>query len=124
MLHCYSNKNKNVETVDTDSDNSFTLKPIKNKGKSVHEILVKHEHHETPSSLSTTRTCPDSVGSSNEVKMLNDRIEVLNDLLQTFTPDDPEYKEFTQQKRTLLIKKLQILPNMESNDTFFSPINK
>ena len=118
------NKNKTVETLESDSDAPFTTKPIKMKGKSIHEIVVKHEHHETPSSLSTNKTCPDSIGSSNEIRMLNDRIEVLNDLLKTFTPDDPEYIEFTKQKRTLLIKKLGILPTMETQDSFFSPTSR
>ena len=97
----------------------------KNKGKSIHEIIVKHEHQETPSSMSTTKSFPESVGSSslqsNEIRMINDRIEVINDLLKTFVPEDPEFSEFTKQKRALLLRKLKVLPSLDNKELFFSP---
>ena len=119
-------KTPNVDLLDSDSDAPFTTsKTTKNKGKSIHEIIVKHEHQETPSSLSTTKSFPESVGSSslqsNEIRMINDRIEVINDLLKTFVPEDPEFSEFTKQKRTLLMRKLKVLPSFENKELFFLP---
>ena len=114
----------NVEVLDSsDTDNPFTLSKPKAKGRSIHEIIVKHEHTDTPSSLSTNQTSG-SIKENNELRAINDRIEVINQVLETYTLEDPEYADFLLQKRTLLLRKLKVLPTFETTDGFMSPTNK
>ena len=114
-----------MNLVDTDSDNPFTLKGYKGKETKKHEIVIKHER--TPDSLSATPTSslttPRDVVDPFEIELraLDRKISALDDILQMYEPEDAEFKDYKDKKRSLLVYKFNFLNSVSSEDTLSTP---
>jgi hypothetical protein len=119
-----------MDLADSDSDAPFTLKTGKGKEIKKHEILIKHERTtdspaNTPSPSPTPSNANDLVSPFEvELKILNRKIEALDEILKMYEEDDAEYKKYKDKKRELLVYKFEILDSYSTEPSMFTPVKK
>ncbi len=107
---------ESVDLVDSENENDRN-KGSEKKKVMKHEITIKHDRHtDTPTSSTTTNPNPKLMVSAEikdpvelELIITDKKIQTIEEIMKTYEADDVEFKEYKIQKRSLLIRKFELL---------------